>query len=366
MCVYYSAYGTNGVELGLPTIGVCPFEPIMFEGNGLTTPATASAMIDRIILPRGIIFGFVPEVSGVYKFYGDEMVETEAWICDEEGNAVAEPDLGLREYAKILTNGGVKDKNFIAYIYLEAGKLYLFRAGFYNINEYQSIDVKMKYVAEKLEQLTLASPGFFTSSDDEMTDTIAGNYVDVKLCDDGFYHVDGSKATDDFVYADMAYINNITGVSLLTALSSKYNAFDFSKDEFGQQIVDENGYYRITYFDENNNMIRYYMCYDKNGEYYQVTEIGENGYTEENGYTYVKLSNEDLEELGYVNYTEYVTKYVEDNMITDENSELYGCVKVDEKFAKVLGQLMDKYTFEGVEFSWVKLCYYYKYLGPQN
>ena len=51
---------------------------------------------------------------------------------------------------------------------------------------------------------------------------------------------------------------------------------------------------------------------------------------------------------------------------TDENSELYGCVKVDEKFAKVLGQLMDKYTFEGVEFSWVKLCYYYKYLGPQN
>lgn len=366
VCVYYSAYGTNGVELGLPTIGVCPFEPIMFEGNGLTTPATASAMIDRIILPRGIIFGFVPEVSGVYKFYGDEMVETEAWICDEEGNAVAEPDLGLREYAKILTNGGVKDKNFIAYIYLEAGKLYLFRAGFYNINEYQSIDVKMKYVAEKLEQLTLASPGFFTSSDDEMTDTIAGNYVDVKLCDDGFYHVDGSKATDDFVYADMAYINNITGVSLLTALSSKYNAFDFSKDEFGQQIVDENGYYRITYFDENNNMIRYYMCYDKNGEYYQVTEIGENGYTEENGYTYVKLSNEDLEELGYVNYTEYVTKYVEDNMITDENSELYGCVKVDEKFAKVLGQLMDKYTFEGVEFSWVKLCYYYKYLGPQN
>ena len=89
--------------------------------------------------------------------------------------------------------------------------------------------------------------------------SLIGNFVDVKLGDDGFYHVDGSKATDDFVYADMAYINNITGVSLLTALSSKYNAFDFSKDEFGQQIVDENGYYRITYFDENNNMIRYYM-----------------------------------------------------------------------------------------------------------
>ena len=50
--------------------------------------------------------------------------------------------------------------------------------------------------------------------------------------------------------------------------------------------------------------------------------------------------------------------------LTDENSELYGCVKVDEEFAKVLSQLMDKYTFEDVEYSWVKLCYYYKYLGP--
>ena len=63
---------TNGEELELPTVGVCPFEPIMFEGNGLTTPATASAMIDRIILPRGIIFGFIPEKSGVYKFYSTE------------------------------------------------------------------------------------------------------------------------------------------------------------------------------------------------------------------------------------------------------------------------------------------------------
>ena len=338
----------------------------MFEGNGLTTPATASGMIDRIILPRGIIFGFIPEVSGVYKFYGDEMVETEAWICDENGNAIAEPDYGLREYAKVLTNGGVNNNNFIAYIYLEAGQLYLFRAGFYDINEYQSIDVKMSYVAVKLEQLTMASPGFFTSSDDEMSDIIAGNYIDVTIGEDGFYHVDNSLATDDFVYADMAYINNITGVSLLTALSSKYNAFDFSKDEFGQPVVDEEGYYRMSYYDENNNLIRYYVCYDAFGEYHQVTEIGEDGYTEANGYTYVKLTNEDLIALGYVNYTEYVTKYVEDNMITDENSELYGCVKVNQEFADVLSRLMDKYTFEGVEFSWVKLCYYYNYLGPQE
>ena len=96
---------------------------------------------------------------------------------------------------------------------------------------------------------------------------------------------------------------------------------------------------------------------------YYVTEIGADGYTEENGYTYVKFTTEELENLNSANCTEYVTKYVEENMITDETSELYGCVKVDEQFAYVLSMLMDKYTFAGIEGSWLKLCYYFKHVG---
>lgn len=366
VCVYYSAYGTDGVELGLPTIGVCPFEPIMFDGNAIDKPATASGMIDRIILPRGLIFGFVPEVSGVYKFYGVEEIETLGWACDKDGIVVQEADYGLREFAAIQSNGGTLDDDFVLYIYLEKGELYLFRAVFYDINEYSEINVELSFIGEEEELLTMASPGFFTSSDDEMSDIIAGNYVDVELNDEGYYVVKDGVSSDNYVYCDITYVNNVTtGYSLKTALE-EFNSFDFSKDAFGQPIVDEEGYYRTTYFDENYNMIRYYVCYDANGEYYQVTTVGEDGKTEENGYTYVKLTEEDLKELGYVNYTEYVTKYIEDNMITDESSELYGCVKVDAEFAKVLGFLMDKYTFEGIDYSWVKLCYYYKYLGPEK
>ena len=36
-----------------------------------------------------------------------------------------------------------------------------------------------------------------------------------------------------------------------------------------------------------------------------------------------------------------------------------GCVVVDERLAEILQLLMDKYTFEGVDNSWIKLCYYY-------
>ena len=36
---------------------------------------------------------------------------------------------------------------------------------------------------------------------------------------------------------------------------------------------------------------------------------------------------------------------------------------VDEALAALLQALMDKYTFNGVDFSWAKLCYYYQHLG---
>ena len=364
VCVYYSAYGTNGVELGLPTIGVCPFEPIMLDGDGIDAPATAEGVFDRIILPRGLIFGFTPTQSGVYTFTTTEdVLETFVWICDENGAVIGEAEYGLREFAALTTNGIEADPNAIAYIYLEEGKTYLFRAAFYDPYEYSTISVAMSYVAENIDLLTIASPGPFTTSDDEMTDIISGNYVDVELGDDGYYHVIGSKAEDDLIYCDIKYINNITGISLWDCLGDKYSAFDFSKDEYGKVIYDENGYYLYTSYDEEYNLVQYYVCYDENGELYYVEEIGANGYTEENGYTYVKFSASELEDFASADCTEYVKQYIADNMITDEESELYGCVKVDERFAMVLGMFMDKYTFEGIEGSWLKLCYYFKYVG---
>ena len=108
-------------------------------------------------------------------------------------------------------------------------------------------------------------------------------------------------------------------------------------------------------------MVRLYVCVDAEGNEYYVTTVGENGYTEENGYTYIK---NDGTMDSKADFNSYVNEYIAKNKITDENSELYGCVKVDEEFARVLWLLMNKYTFAGIEGSWLKLCYYYKYVGP--
>ena len=63
--------------------------------------------------------------------------------------------------------------------------------------------------------------------------------------------------------------------------------------------------------------------------------------------------------------TEEMRGYLDD-IITTGSVERQGCVVVTERLAEILQMLMDKYTFENVDHSWTKLCYYYDYLGPEG
>jgi hypothetical protein len=62
-------------------------------------------------------------------------------------------------------------------------------------------------------------------------------------------------------------------------------------------------------------------------------------------------------------YTDEILSYVEKMDNGSTNPERQGCVVVDKQLADILQVLMDKYTFKGVDHSWTKLCYYYRYLG---
>ena len=63
--------------------------------------------------------------------------------------------------------------------------------------------------------------------------------------------------------------------------------------------------------------------------------------------------------------TEEISTYL-DKMITSGGEEIRGCVAVDERLAEILTLLMEKFTFENVDHSWTKLCFYYDYLGPEG
>ena len=64
-------------------------------------------------------------------------------------------------------------------------------------------------------------------------------------------------------------------------------------------------------------------------------------------------------------YTAKIKEF-EKKIIKTGAKELQGCVVVTKELADVLDQLMAKYTFENVDNSWLKVCYYYDHLGPNG
>ena len=185
---------------------------------------------------------------------------------------------------------------------------------------------------------------------------------------------DGSLGS--LLYADFyQYTSTFTEMSIQDLIKS--NAFNFAITEVDQEAIAF-----LSNYGEDGLRKLWGENFDENWQYYQMDDILEgeyHGYIVDGkyksyGYEYVIIDEETLEtELvlntppeGAVkapNYTEVVKKYVELMLDEEGYPERQGCVLVTEELAEVLQMLMDKFTFEGVEHSWTKLCYYYEYLG---
>ena len=89
--------------------------------------------------------------------------------------------------------------------------------------------------------------------------------------------------------------------------------------------------------------------YESNWEYYQMDDIMNGIYHGDNG-----------------DYSDIIQGYIDRMLDESGHPERQGCVAVTEELAYILQILMEKEVFENVENAWVKLCYYYKHLGPTN
>lgn len=299
VCGYYDAYGTNGEEFKDPTRGLAIWNA--FDANiGDQNFAT----FKRPILPRGLKFKFVPEISGVYKINSIGKEETVCWIMDETGNIIEEANFNARHFCY----ENVDKINFEMYYYFEANRTYFINPAFYDYLYFGTLQFNIEFVDDTFELFTLASPGYYTTTLDEegnMTNKIISPGIDVIKGSDGYYHELRNDGTEgSIIYADFIYSTPIFTYSL-TELATKTNAFDFSKDEEGKYT---------TGVDKTDD-----------AKFYST-------------------------------------------MIIKEEGDLYGCVPVDEELKQLLMMLMDKYGYDskinpGVENQWLKLCYYYQYFG---
>ena len=256
-----------------------------------------------VFVPRGYTVKFVPDKTGVYliKSLGDAQA---VLFLSQDGNTKYETRSTPRDYYYTIHTSQTYCDPFFEYVYYEAGKTYYLSPAFLMVDEIGVLEYSIEYLGESCDYLASCSEPTFTSSDENMSDIISIANVGVALGTDGYYHVtdkNGNILANEYIYADFKYITGVFSAAGSLEYLIEAGAFNFTKDEHGQAV-----------------------------------------------------DGEDLTALA---------RQYQALMETDTQSIYYGMVKVDATLCDLLQKLMDKYTFAGVEGSWLKLCYYVVHLG---
>ena len=347
LCKYFQTYGTEE-QLEDPIRGLAPFSA--YEAKLGKNVETNYFYYNRMIMPRGLFAKFVPEKSGAYRITSrnDSRDGVDGWIFDGNKQELYNSD-------KYLERTFDEQGEITMVYYMEAGTPYYINIALKTTNEQIGyVYYDLEYLGASYQGFISASPGPFSYDTDatgtNMNYTIAPG-IKVVLGEDGFYYHDlgdgkkGSKLYADFVNSTSSISTPISSAGDIKGLI-ELGAFDFSKDENDTYILTA-----LSYNDNDQEKTLEYLKKQWGEEYEQTYEL----YKVEdvfNGIYHGK--GEDCTEL---------MKEYEKKVITSGSEEQKGCVIVDEKLAQILQQLMDKYTFEGVETSWRKMCYYYEQLG---
>ena len=366
LCKYYQAYGKGVKQLEDPIKGLAPFSA--FEAKLGKYISSNYFYYDTAIIPRGKLAKFVPTKSGVYRITSRSVSKNgvDGWIFDGDRNELLVYEMDERLY---------NDSDNVSMVfYMEAGKDYYIDIAFWDVYEVGYIYYDIEYVGKELQHFRLASPGYFTydsdATGDAMYHLIAGG-IDVVLGPDGYYYEDlGNGKRGSKLYADFTGITSLFSNPISTVTSYDKNGKPIRDDQGNivkvKGMIDLGGFdfskteedlYILGVMAKCNNDVeatKKYLKdiwgddYDANAKTYLIDDVFAGRYHGE---------GEDL--------TAEISKYLS-KMYNGDKKERVGCVEVDKELADLLQKLMDKYTFEDVEHSWKKLCYYYDYLGPNG
>ncbi len=319
-CRYYDAYGTS-TQLDDPIAGLAPFsayEIVINDTKGVDVYPNA-VTYTKVMIPRGKLFSFSPETSGVYRIVSTGSDRKDAWIYDADAFYAREPLYEADHYERMsdtncdgaYTQMEYGFENVCMNYYFEAGKEYFIDVAYTYPNATGTINFKIERVGDTYTHFRYVSPAFFTYYIDPVTgeeiyDLIAGGATPVLNEEDGYYYIGSSK-----VYVDISLqiITEFINKSIETAV--KDGDFNFTQNE-------------------------------------ELDADKRNDYT-------AKMQ-------------EYISTkmIVSDGVYGSEASLSAGCIAVNEEMAEILQCFVDAYSFKGVPNAWTKLCYYFEYLGPES
>ena len=338
MCSYYDAYGTNGVHLDDPIRGLAAY-----SAYTATEGDDNYVYYDRVIMPRGLLYKFVPERSGAYRITSHSDWQVDGWIFNADRTEYYVHEGGERMYYDPV--------NLSMVVYFEAGKDYYIDIAFYDVYQVGGFTFSVEFLGASYDHFTVCAPGYFTFPDGEIVDDgmsdlaeILSGGIKIAMGDDGYYHelrADGSLGS--VIYADFIGLTAVFSHSVEEMIGR--GAFNFAVTESDQEILN----YMALYGDGTREKLKEIWGeeFEELAEIYKLDEVLA-GKTHGRG--------PDL--------TADITAYLDKKIpASEDHPELEGCVPVDARLAELLQTLMDKYTFAGVDYSWAKLCYYYQHLG---
>ena len=342
ICKYFQAYGSGGKQLEDPIKGLATFSAFTAkEGKNISTNFF---YYEQIIMPRGKLAKFVPSKSGVYRITSrsESAQGVDGWLFGKNHE-----ELLVYEHDERLYTG---DEVSMVY-YMKKGEPYYIDIAFWDVYEVGYIYYDIEYMGAEVDHFRMCSPGYFTydtnATGDAMYHLITGG-IDVVLGSDGIYYEDlGNGKKGSKIYADFTQPTAIFNQTIQQMINM--GGFDFSKTE--------NDLYIIGIMKQNGNdkektkkalKDEWGESYDENYAEYKVDEVFAGKY---------HGAGKD--------YTAKIKEY-EKKIIKSGPKAEQGCVVVTKELAEILQQLMDKYTFENVDNSWLKVCYYYDHLGPNG
>lgn len=323
-CSYFDHYGVGDGIISVKDVRSGIDEKSAFDA----VEGKNHAVINRVIVPRGNFFKFVPTKTGVYSFYSlskltedDDAsttvdIDTIAWLYDDNGNVLEE---GLDEY---------KGSHFMIHRTLEAGKTYYIAVGFDPVDDLGEFDFMIEYIGEKYDVFTSCTEHYTTT--DDATEII----IDRK------YNFHAALGTDGYYHQILGYESDGTPI------------LDYS--EHGYVYVDFTG---VTVFTSFIGWPGSYCTLEKFINGYKGNVEGQ--YYELGTFDFTKYNSDDIE-YKFGNHQEKMLEYLAKAL--DANNTEAGYVKADAELVEILTEFTLIYGEAGVADQWLMMCSFYRHV----
>lgn len=303
LCYYVD--NCHGEGIGNIMEGICNREAIEAVGGNQAN----HVVVDRTLVPRGIIYKYTPEKTGAYRVYS---IIPEEYASQQGG------------YVHILGNGWTKSEdaidNFEQYVTFIEGETYYIGVAFDLPGLWGELDFYIEYLDSKYDYFTSVTDGSYT------------------------YLVDasGNPIYDD--KGDYIYVVN--------------------KNDSGLTVgVDEYGFYHQIKNDTmdmgDNSYIWISLSYENALLDATLKQLA-NGTASIDG---LDVKFFDFRNDGDEDYSDYILELCEQAEKKDSKTdETWGMVKADEKLVNILKKALARID-HGSDESWLGVAFYHEHLG---